>query len=153
MSIQEKNYLNPQQIEQFIEILPRVISTRKRFNAVDIQMMVRIQYGSALRINEVLTLTPDDIDVDNSIITLNHTKTGFKKGKCSTWDYKDAHARTKTKLVHVDSNCKKCIGIGKFRVPQFTTINPKDIAKIRQYLEDKPKYKPLFQITSKTAWK
>ena len=142
---QEENYLNPEQIESFINILPQVISTRKQFKAIDIQMMVRIQYSCALRISEVLTLTPNDFDLINLILTLNNTKTGFKKCKCSKFKNR--------KLISFDPKCSKCKGLGKIRKPQFTTIWNKDKDAIRSYLKDKPTHKPLFQITRLTAWR
>ena len=81
-----------------------------------IQNALKVQYCCALRISEVLSLEQKDFNFDSRILTLNHTKTGFENCKCSKWK--------KRKLLKVDNNCDKCKGLGKFRVPQFTSIPP-----------------------------
>jgi len=46
---------------------------------IEIQKVLWVQYCHGLRISEVLNLTPDDFDFERNILTLTHTKTGFKK--------------------------------------------------------------------------
>ena len=42
-------------------------------------MLARIEYDCALRVTEALTLTPEDFDFENRILTLNRTKTGLQE--------------------------------------------------------------------------
>lgn len=145
LEFKQENYLTPDEIELFIGVLPQVISKRKHFTAKDVQWSARIQYICGLRITEALTLMPSDFDLEHLVLTLNHTKTGFKRCKCSTWH--------KRKLIYALPNCPKCKGLGKYRIPQFTTIPPQDKPAIETYLNTKPKGKRLFNFTRKTAWK
>jgi len=47
----------------------------------DLQCALWIQYCHGLRISEVLNLNGDDFNFERNILTLNKTKTGFKKVK------------------------------------------------------------------------
>lgn len=47
--------------------------------AGDIQKALWVQYCHGLRVSEVLQLTPEDFNFERNILTLNKTKTGFKK--------------------------------------------------------------------------
>lgn len=92
-------------------------SKQKVPNSFVIQAALWVQYCCALRISEVLDLQLDDFNFDRKILTLNHTKTGFKHCRlCSKWK--------KGKLIYADKDCKKCLGKGKYRVKQFTSIPP-----------------------------
>jgi len=55
------------------------IQKEKVPKAEDIQCALRIQYCHALRISEVLNLKYSDFNFERKILTLNKTKTGFKK--------------------------------------------------------------------------
>ena len=87
MSMQTKpsNYLNPQRFYNdfldYLVVLDELHDTGRptALDANHIYWAARIQYGSALRISEVLDLVPSDFDLNHRIITLRHTKTG--KGK------------------------------------------------------------------------
>lgn len=104
-----------------------------------------VQYYCALRISEVLTLRRDDFDLKNRILTLQHTKTGFKKCKCSKWE--------KKKVISVDESCKKCKGLGKYRIKQYTTIPRPLIVLISNHLKSLKQNKRLFNFNRTTAWK
>ena len=83
--VKPSNYLNPQRFyNDFLDYLVVLdeLHDNGRPNALDanhIYWAARIQYGSALRISEVLDLMPSDFDLNHRILTLRHTKTG--KGK------------------------------------------------------------------------
>ena len=79
------NYLNPKRFYgDFLDYLVVLDEFQNigRPNALDanhIYWAARIQYGSAMRISEVLDLMSSDFDLNHRIVTLRHTKTG--KGK------------------------------------------------------------------------
>lgn len=144
MQIQE-NYLSPEQFENFLVNLKVITNNSYKASFDDLNVCTRIQYGCGLRISEAIGLTPNDFDLDNLILTLNNTKTGFKK--CSCAKFKDK------KLIEVNPNCIKCNGIGKKRIPQFTTILPSDIPMLREYLSKKRQNKTLFDFNRVTVWR
>jgi len=143
MVLKQENYITPDEFERFLSIIPQVLPG-KRVKTNDFIMAARIQYGCALRVSELLSLTPEDFDLNNLVLTLRKTKTGFKKCKCSQWG--------KRKLIYADPNCIKCKGKGKVRKPQFTTILPNDANGIRDFLKNKKAKKPIFNFTRITVW-
>ena len=85
LQIKSTNYLSPQLFyNKFLDNLVMLdeFHSDTRPSAMDANHFywaARIQYGSALRISEVLVLMPSDFDLNHRILTLRHTKTG--KGK------------------------------------------------------------------------
>lgn len=140
----EENYITPQEFEQFILSLREIGENNYKATPQDLEMCARIQYGCGLRISEVLTLTPQDIDLENMILTLNHAKTGFKKCKCAKYE--------KKRLVSCNPSCFKCKGKGKIRKPQFTTILPSQAQILRDYLPTKKKTRQIFTFGRTTIW-
>jgi len=120
------NYLPPEDFKKLVDAIPlvteynksKLLSSQKKKVPNDwwIRLVLKTQYCMALRISEVLTIVPSDFNFKRKILTLNHTKTGFKHCKCSKWK--------KKKLIKSDINCLKCKGKGKVRVKQFTSIPP-----------------------------
>lgn len=145
MLVQEENYINPQQFEDFILNLKTISKNSYKAKFEDLNVCTRIQYGCGLRISEALGLTPNDFDLDNLILTLNNTKTGFKRCRCAKFQ--------DHKLVQVDPSCLKCGGLGKKKIPQFTTILPSDLPMLREYLAGKRQNQPLFSFNRMTVWR
>jgi len=83
-----------------------------------------VQYCHGLRISEVLQLIPNDFDFDKNILTLNKTKTGFKK--------KD--------------------GV-KVRKKQFTSIPPDLPDYIKEWIPNQYNSEPLFPFTRQLVWR
>lgn len=83
--VKPSNYLNPQRFyNDFLDYLVVLdeLHDEGRPNALDANHLywaARVQYGSALRISEVLDLMPSDFDLNHRILTLRHTKTGHGK--------------------------------------------------------------------------
>ncbi len=83
------NYLNPQDFKKMVDAIPLVTEYNKRKlhegqkhkvpNPKWIQFALWTQYCHALRISEVLSLIKNDFNFERKILTLNKTKTGFKK--------------------------------------------------------------------------
>lgn len=88
-----------------------------------LQYALWVQYCHGLRISEVLGLTKLDFDFDRSILTLNKTKTGFKK---------------------VD-------GVKK-RKKQFTSIPPDLPKKVIQGINESNDVQILFPFTRQLIW-
>jgi integrase len=139
------NFLSEADFELFLNTLRIMLeSNQKKLQEVgrDLSMPIdgfielfRLTYGSALRISETLNIYPGDIDLDRLIITLNQTKTGFKKcRKCK------------------GQGCEKCDNLGKIRKPQRTTIHPHYTDSLRSYLKGKDPTKPLFSTNRITLW-
>ena len=82
------NYLSPEDFRKMVEAIPLVTeynkgklhtNEHKRLpNPILIICALWVQYCHALRVSEVLSLTPDDFDFERNILTLPRTKTGFK---------------------------------------------------------------------------
>ena len=149
------NYLSPEDFKKMVAAIPLVTKYNKsklheyQSNRVPtpelLQMTLWVQYCHGLRVSEVLQLRADDFNFERKILTLNHTKTGFKHCKCSKWK--------KSKLRSVDLDCKKCTGLGKFRVPQFTSIPPDLPPLVKSYVfADKDHSKLLFPFTRQLIW-
>lgn len=139
------NYLDPKNFERMISVF-RLVTDYNRFkktnpngipDPVELQKLARIEYGCALRVSEALTLTPEDFDFENRILTLNHTKTGYKK--CP-------------KCKGSSNDCNKCLGKGKIQRKQFTTIPIELIHEIQDWLKSKPKGEKLFSINRQLVW-
>lgn len=83
------NYLSPEDFKKMVDAIPLVTEYNKSklhtFQAdkvprpAKIQAVLWVQYCLGLRISEVLGLMPQDFNFERSILTLNKTKTGFKK--------------------------------------------------------------------------
>jgi integrase len=156
MSIPRKmtqtNYLNPIMFEEFTEKLGDVIeynhSQKLGKSGIplrgDLEMLAKIEYYCALRVSECLSLQKEDFNLKDRILTLNHTKTGFKKcKKCKG---------IINKYGTVCPICEKCEGHGKIRVKQFTTIPPIILYSLTNWLSLKKDGSILFPYTRQLVW-
>jgi integrase len=83
------NYLSPEDFKKMVDAIPLVteynkskligLQTRKVPRPDIIQCALWTQYCHALRVSEMINLMPQDFDFDRKILTLERTKTGFKK--------------------------------------------------------------------------
>ena len=113
------NYLSPEDFKKMVDAIPlvteynngKLLSIQKNGvpNPKELQACLWVQYCHALRVSEVLSLHPNDFNFDRRILTLGHTKTGFKKCK---------------KCKGKGDDCTKCDGTGKVRTNQYTSIPP-----------------------------
>ena len=118
------NYLNPEDFQKLVNAIPLVTEYNKSKllngsrvpNSRKLQQILIVQYCCALRISEVLRLRKENFNFKTKILTLEKTKTGFKK--------KD--------------------GV-KVRKKQFTSIPPdfpeEDKFMISHFVFDEPLYK------------
>ena len=142
---QETNYLDPQSLKDMIDCLLLVVdyNTIKKTNpdgipnAEELKKLAWIEYYCALRVTEALSLQPEDFDLEGRILTLNHTKTGFKR--CN-------------KCKGKGGDCPKCEGKGKIRKKQFTTIPPKLMPIIQDWIKTKPPGQKIFPWSRQLIW-
>ena len=83
------NYLSPTDFKKMVDAIPLVTEYNKSKlhenesnrlpNPQWIQYALWVQYCHGLRISEVLQLRGKNFDFDRNILTLEKTKTGFKK--------------------------------------------------------------------------
>jgi len=83
------NYLPPEDFKKLVDAIPLVteynkskllsIQAERVPNPVIIQGALWVQYCHGLRVSEVLQLRKEDFNFERNILTLNKTKTGFKK--------------------------------------------------------------------------
>jgi integrase len=143
------NFLSESDFEAFLNSLRQLLATNtKRLGETNRSLsmpidgfveLFRLTYGSALRISETLTVYPGDIDFEKGILTLNQTKTGYKR--CPS-------CRGKNAVDH----CKRCNGLGKIRRAQRTTIHPNYADSLRVYVQTMTPDKPLFSTNRFTLW-
>jgi len=146
------NYLSPEDFKKMVDAIPLVTEYNKsKLLSVQkervpdpklIQACAWVEYSSALRVSETLNASAEDFNFKSGILTLPRTKTGFKRCKCSKWE--------KRQLIEVDKNCDKCLGIGKIRKKQLTTISPLLPSWVVQLI--KSKEGKLFPFTRQLIW-
>lgn len=83
------NYLSPQDFKKMVDAIPLVTEYNKSKlhenessrvpHPRQIQSALWVQYCHGLRVSEVLQLKAEDFNWQRRILTLNKTKTGFKK--------------------------------------------------------------------------
>ena len=141
----ETNYLDPQSFETMVKVFPLITdyNTFKKTNPdgipdpKELKILARIEYCCALRVSEALSLRPEDFDIENRILTLNHTKTGYKK--CS-------------KCKGKGEDCTKCDGKGKIQKKQYTSIPPDLIPHTQEWLKTKPLGEKIFPYNRQLVW-
>lgn len=122
------NYLSPQNFKKMVDAIPlvteynisKLLSIKKETvpNPFLIQAVFWVQYCMGLRISEVLNLMTNDFNFERKILTLNKTKTGFKKIKGK-----------------------------KVRKKQFTSIPPDLPQNCIDYIKAMNNFAPLFPFT------
>ena len=153
------NFLSEADFERFLNSLRQLLESNQKALAqtgrslsMPIEGFVelfRLAYGSAFRISETLSAYPGDFDFEKRLITLNVTKTGYKKCKCAKY----VKSENGNRHLEGDIDCKVCEGRFKLRKAQYTTIHPKYLESLRTYLA---KYPPnsqnIFSTNRFTLW-
>ncbi len=140
MTYQEsKNSISEQEFDSVCRQFYVMYEARKFVKPMSIRpevltMYFTIVFDCALRPKELFYPRVQDFDLENLILTLPVTKTGFKPCPCSTW--KKPKDGKKKVLVKVNKKCEDCKGIGKLRKVQYTTILRKDAEKLRVYFKE-----------------
>jgi len=118
----ESNFVSEADFEKLLNSLPIQYDNAK-LTLQDWKMFFKVMYGCALRVKETTRLKPEDFDLEHKILTLNETKTGWKKTK-----------------------------EGKVRKAQRTTILPQDAIELKAYLASKLSNQLIWPITRQTVW-
>ena len=140
------DFLSKDQVKEFIENIPKLkiyqtsIQARKPLPARYFQLFTKILYDAALRSGEGRQIKLEDLDLQYARLRLPRTKTGWDWCSCST------HA--KRVLLDVDPGCRKCLGIGKLRRPQYTTYSETLAHEIHQFTQEEDLLKSHFIFNS-----
>lgn len=131
-------YLSQELFDKFMERIPTLKT--KKMTHKHIRLMFKVLLSGAMRINELLQLTPEDI-LPNGKLRLKWTKTGWKKCPCSVWE--------KRKLKTVDYNCDKCKGTGKIRIDQYVWLTKGVFAELEEFVTGMPKNQRIFPVSDR----
>ena len=135
------NYITQEQFKALLDNIPKLSSDLPHDR---IKLAFKVVYEGALRVSELLQITPEDLDKEHKQIILRQTKGGKRRCKCSKWK--------KTKLVSVDKDCKKCLGSGKYRVKEFAWVSPETWQELLVCATTLPKETPIFPVSRQTFW-
>ena len=133
------NYITQEQFQALLDNIGHLTKDKEKEGRI--RLMFKTIYEGAFRVSEVLQLTHNDLDLENKQIILRETKGGKRRCKCSKWK--------KNKLVSVDENCKKCKGLGKYRVKEFGWVSPETFNELYSLKEIKGK---LFPYDRRYVW-
>jgi site-specific recombinase XerD len=62
------------ELHRLIEATERCVSSRTKLQSPTLRTMLLLLYGAGLRIGEALRLTPQDVDLDNRLLTIRESK-------------------------------------------------------------------------------
>lgn len=133
------NFLGRSEIKKIINCIPELSCyddgtwARKPLPPEAFQLLIKITYEGALRIDEGIKIIGGDISYGNRELRLGQTKTGWETCRCAVMEH--VPGARKRKIVQTDKNCKKCFGVGKFRIPQFTNLPVWLINEISVYVK------------------
>ena len=131
-----------EEFDKFIQDIDKL--KLKKMSVEKVRLMFEVLLSGAMRINEVLNLEPDDILPDGTI-RIKEAKGGWSRCKCSKWKFRP------TTLLSSDSNCVRCHGKGKFRVPQYAFVPEHILARLRQVGQDTLPNHKIFPISDRQA--
>lgn len=138
----EKLYMSKEDIKKFLDKIPSLKLRKMTTDQVRVMFMVLLT--GAMRISEVLQLTPEDV-LDNGKVRLKQTKGGWKYCKCSEWKFRPL------RLISVDKTCPDCIGEGKTRVPQDAWIQDYVFDELKLLANQTKDGERIFPITRRQA--
>ena len=136
-------YMDKALFDSFIEKIPFVLKPQK-MSIYQVQLMFKVLYSGAMRINEVLQITPNDVMPDKKI-RLRYTKTGWKNCDCTIWEYYPK------RIKEQKPGCLKCHGQGKVRTIQYAWITDQVYNELQEFIKDLPKDIRIFPITDRMA--
>ena len=137
-------YMDREMFRQFLDGIPSL--KLRKITHEQLRLLFELLLYGGLRISEVLQITPTNL-IGGGKIKLWKTKGGIERCNCSVWKFRP------TKLESSDKNCKKCKGLGKYRIPVNVWI---DNSEVYHELEELAKTKNiderLFPIHRSWAW-
>jgi integrase len=135
-------YMQKDQVKQFLDGI-ETLRLRKMTHPQVRLMFETLLYG-AMRISEVLQITP--ISLIGGKIRLETTKGGTKRCECSKWTFRPLT------LVSADKECKKCEGLGKYRIPAYAWVLEEIYKELGVLARTKKSNERLFPISRVRAW-
>ena len=140
----ETLYLDKEMMRKFLDGIP-TLKLRKMTHEQVALMFEVLLYGG-LRIGEVLQITPSSL-IGGKKIRLQYTKGGRRRCECAVWSFRPL------KLESADKFCKKCNGLGKYRIPVNVWLDNEEVYQELVLLsKDKKPEERLFPIHRSWAW-
>lgn len=146
----ESNILNPVQYDRFLNEMEEVPAKRSKVNGKIARLCFEFMEDTGLRVNETIHVMKRDVDFSTRILTVTEPKSE-KECKCSRWKYKDQYSRTRI-LDTANPNCLYCMGKGKWKKPQKTTITPRIFNDLQRYCTTLKDDDLLFPTTRQSLW-
>ena len=147
----EANNLTDLQLQNFYKELNLIPSLRAPLNGHDAILAFEFMEDTGCRVNEMIHVKKQDINFRTRILTVTNPKVSAICS-CAKWKYRDLYSRIRV-IEHTDSNCKKCLGTGRWKQEQKTTITPRLIDKVKEYCESLKDDELLFPVHRTTLWK
>lgn len=116
----------------------------RKMSVQQTQLMFKVLLTGAMRINEVLQLTPNDI-LPNGKLRIRRAKGGWEWCKCSQWKHRPR------KLIRSDPDCKKCHGLGRYRIEEYAWVTDNVLQELQELASTIQKHQRLFPITDRQA--
>lgn len=135
------NYITQEQFQQLLDNIPKLT---KQWSDYHVQLLFKVIYEGGLRVSEALQLNKSDLDIEHKQLVLRETKGGKRRCKCSKWK--------KNKLIKVDKDCKKCNGIGKYRVKEYAWLTPDTFDELVKFAEQFNDTEEIFPMSRQSVW-
>lgn len=142
ISMGNKLYLDRQELQQFY--LGIYGLKLRKMSHDQLRLMFEVMLYGALRISEVLQITPSDLI--SGKIRLKVTKAGLRRCKCAKWTYRPLQ------LVSSDPSCERCQGQGKYRIDAYAYVMPSVYDDMQTLARTKQPNERLFPIHRSRAW-
>ena len=138
----DKLYMSKEEVKVFLDKIPS-LKVRKLTHE-HIRVLFLVLLTGAMRISEVLNLTPEDI-LTNNKVRLVSTKGGWERCHCAVWKFRPL------KLESVDKTCPDCIGEGKYRISVEAWIQDYVFDDLKQLANQTKQGQRIFPITRRQA--
>ena len=137
-------YIDRERFKMFLQDIG--LLRLRKMTHLEVRLIFETLLYGGMRISEVLQITPESL-IGNNKVKLLRTKGGVENCPCSKWTYRP------TRLLSSDSNCIKCHGKGKFRIPVNAWLdNPEVYADLLKLSLTRKPGERLFPITRAWAW-
>ena len=146
----EATNLTTEQYTKFLKELEKIPTHRAPISGEQAVLCFELMEDAGTRVSETISIKKKDVDYRTRILTIMQPKSS-KQCKCSRWVYRDQITRVRV-LDYADKACKRCHGKGRWKAPQYTTITPRIISKLKAYTDTLKDDDYLFPVSRKTLW-
>lgn len=150
LALSEATNLTPEQLVSFYIELAQIPTSHAPITGKQAVLCFQFMEDAGTRVNETIHIKKKHVDVRTGIIIITHPKSR-KRCKCSRWGHVEGSNRMR--MTYADKACKKCHGRGRWRAPQRTTLTPRIIPHMREYLKGLGDDDYLFPVNRVTLWR